>query len=215
MKHANNSGGAACGRAGLRAVATATALVFLVGCESTPRASVPPPLVAQVQAVSEPGAQDTGEVWDGRGATKVEFGRVIQSTPVVIDGRETGAGKIGGGLVGAVATVPKKATTGAIVTSAAGTIGGAIVGGKFEEIMTRRKGQEILVRLEEGKVVTITQDAEGGYFQEGDVVKVVHREEGKGAHVSLTNPDERAAIQRTQAKIRGEGAWYEHADGSR
>ena len=159
--------------------------------------------------MSNPVAQGAGELWDGRGATKVEFGRVVQSTPVVIDGRQTGVGMLGGGLVGAVATVPKKATTGAIVTSAAGTIGGAIVGGKFEEVMTRRNGQEILVRLEEGKVVTVTQDVEGGYFQEGDRVKVVHREEGEGAYVSLTNEDERAAIQRTQAQLRREGVWYE------
>ena len=191
-------------------------LLGLNGCESTPRASGPSPLVAQTVPLRESEAEGLAkEVWDGRGATKVEFGRVVQSTPVVIDGTKTGVGKLGGGLVGAVSTVPRTATTGAIVASAAGTVGGAIAGGKFEEVMTRRDGQEILIRLEEGKVVTVTQDAEGGYFEEGDLVKVVHRAEEKGAYVSLTTIEERAAIQRTQAQVRREGAWYERDDRAR
>lgn len=190
------------------------AMLLTAGCESTGSsraAAGPPPLVAQAQPVSNAVAQgQSADVWDGRGAKKVEFGRVIQSQPVIIDGRRTGLGALGGGATGAAATLPKRATTGALVTTAGATIGGAIIGGKIEEVMTRQKGQEILVRLEEGKVVTITQDAKDGYFQEGDNVKIVHGE--RGAYVSLTNQDEKDTIKREQSRVRREGAWYEQRE---
>ncbi len=191
-------------------------ILFAAGCESTgasssPSAHNPPPLVAEVAPVSNSVAQGAiAEGWDGRGAKKVEFGRVVQSAPVIIDGRRTGAGALGGGLVGAAATVPKRATTGALVKTAGATVVGAVAGGKIEEIMTRQKGQEILIRLEEGKVVTVTQDAKHGYFQEGDFVKIVHGE--RGAYVSLTNQTEKETIKRAESEVRREGAWYERRE---
>lgn len=182
----------------------------LAGCESTGNtvaSAGPAPLVAEVAPQTNAVAQGDIGTWDGRGASKVEFGRVVQSRPVVIDGRSTVVGTLGGGATGAVVTAPKTATTGAMVVNAAGTIGGTIVGRKVEEVLTRQDGQEIMIRLEEGKVVTVTQGVEDGYFQEGDLVKVVHGE--RGAFVSLTNVDERAVIKREELRVRREGAWYE------
>ncbi len=189
----------------------------LGGCESSggrARAAQPAatrqaaPLVATVQPESEAASAGNPVIeWDGRGAKKIEFGRVVEARPVTIEGSRTGIGALGGAVTGAVVTRPTRATPGQLVVTAAGTVTGAVVGRKYEEVMTRREGQEILVRLDEGPIVTVTQGVEEGYFQTGDVVKIVYSE--RGGHVTLTNPDEKAAVLAAQERRRREGAWYE------
>lgn len=187
------------------------AMLGLSGCESSAPAhhassSSAGPLVATATGRST-GAAPVEDEWDGRGASKVEFGRVLQSNPVTIDGKRTIWGVLGGATVGGAVAYPRSGGTGAIVVGAAGTVGGAVLGSATEEALTRREGQEIVVRLEEGRVVTVTQGAEDGYFQEGDLVKVVHSTQG-GAYVSLTNAAERDRVKDVQEEKRGP-AWYE------
>lgn len=188
-------------------------LLLLAGCESTgghhaAAPSAATPLVATVQDESTAATREgLVEVWDGRGAKKIEFGKVVEARPVTIEGTRTGIGALGGGLTGAVIARPSSAAPGELVVAAAGTVAGVVAGKKYEEVMTRREGQEILVRLDEGPIVTVTQGVENGYFRTGDVVKIVYSEQG--GYVSLTNPEEKAAVSAAQERRREQGAWYE------
>ena len=174
------------------------------GCESNPSGGTNNTIVAQSTGTST--ATPAEQVWDGSGAEKIEFGRVIQNTPVIIEGTNSGWGTFGGGVAGGAAAAPKQATVPELVKGAVGVVGGAVVGKKVEEIYTRKDGQEILIGLDEGRVVTVTQDVAKGYFQEGDQVKIVHS--NRGAYVSMTSPAEIEAIRETKSKKR-EIIWYE------
>ncbi|WP_221032475.1 hypothetical protein [Actomonas aquatica] len=194
------------------------------GCESTTGNSssgkasasnqAASPMVARTVTDEEAAhrARLAEEHWDGRGTKKVDFGRVVESRPVTIDGTNTGYGTMGGALTGAIAARPKTAAPKDLVVAVAGTVTGAVAGRKYEEMMTMREGQEVMVRLEDGSIVVVTQGAEDGFFETGDVVKIVHGE--RGAYVSLTNPDERATIKTAEAKRRATGAWYEGPTGA-
>ncbi|MCC5023818.1 MAG: hypothetical protein J6386_14015 [Candidatus Synoicihabitans palmerolidicus] len=103
-------------------------LVVLSGCETSSPTHASK--VMQAKPVGREGAKQRhpGEVWDGRGATKVEFDRVVQSNPVTVEGRRSAWGILGGSLAGA--TVPNRASTGGILVSAVGTVTGAVIGTK-------------------------------------------------------------------------------------
>lgn len=199
----------ACVNIGL-ALAGVVMISGLAACDATTPKG-PGPLVAQPREMGGIPKESTNggsvaDIWEGSSMPKIEFGRVVQSTPVTIDGRRTFWGSAGGAVVGAGATAPTRATTGQILTTAVGTVTGAVIGGKVEEVMTRKQGQEIVIRLEEDKLVTVTQDAENGYFLEGDYVKVIHGPQG--AYVSLSSPAERADVRAAEARADGP-AWYE------
>lgn len=100
-------------------------------------------------------------------------GTVEAVKEVIIDGRQTRVGQIGGASVGAAAASGGlgRGTAGALGAAGAGVVG-MVVGQKVEEFLTRKRGQEIVVRLDEGRTIVIVQEVPPG-FQPGDRVAVL------------------------------------------
>ena len=62
-------------------------------------------------------------------------------------------------------------------------VAGAVVGQAVEEVATRKRAQEITIRLDDGSTVSVTQEVSTGLFMDGDRVKVLNG--GGGARVAM------------------------------
>jgi outer membrane lipoprotein SlyB len=98
----------------------------------------------------------------------LDFGRVVATRDVVVDGEKTLLGISGGAALGGAAAHPggySAASTGEVVAQAAAAVVGAV---------TREKAQELTIELDDGRVVVIIQEVPDGRFQQGDRVQVNH-----------------------------------------
>ena len=135
-------------------------------------------------------------------AAELSQGTVITSVPVTIEGDNSGIGTMVGAGVGGASGVAAAGGGGAeaIVASAVGAVAGSIVGKAVEERVTRKPGQRVTIRLDDGKIIEVVQEAEEGVFLEGDRVNVA-----VGAGVTrvsmVTGSDTRDELR--------EPSWYE------
>src|SRR5471032_1463622 len=115
----------------------------------------------------------------------VEIGTVASAREVNIEGERSQLGLFGGGVIvaGATKAAPGSGRGGA-VAEAGGAVVGAVAGQAVEEVATRKTAQEITVRLDDGRVVVVTQEVSGGLFRDGDRVQVLHG--GGGARITMT-----------------------------
>ena len=113
-----------------------------------------------------------------RGEQTVRLGVVETVRDVVIDARDSGTGTLAGAALGGVAG---STLGGGHKANAAGAIAGAVVGGiignSVEKNANDRKGVEVTVRLEGGKLIAITQEKDEE-FRVGDKVRILS---GQGA----------------------------------
>ncbi|MEO8486331.1 MAG: hypothetical protein ABI585_08330 [Betaproteobacteria bacterium] len=113
----------------------------------------------------------------------VEFGYVEALRDVRIGGYRTGAGGAGGAMVGSVAgSFVGGSWQANVAGSIVGAIVGAIVGGAIEEGATVRPGVEVSVRLDQGALVVVVQDAGIDALRPGDRVRLLS--DGYSARVS-------------------------------
>ena len=112
-----------------------------------------------------------------RQAQDVKLGIVQSVRNVQIEGTKSNVGTLGGAALGGVAG----STIGGGRGQIAGAIGGAILGGiagaATEEAITRRPGLEITVRLDNGKMMAVTQEADEA-FSPGERVQVLTSYDG-------------------------------------
>jgi outer membrane lipoprotein SlyB len=122
---------------------------------------------------------------DGRGAApqpaeKKEYAGVVESVrEVEVDGSRSGAGAMAGGVIGGAAGGSVGRGRGAVAGSVIGTVAGAVIGEAAAQSRTQF-GVEITVRLDEGRVIAVSQPA-GEAFKPGDRVRVVS--DGRSARV--------------------------------
>lgn len=114
-----------------------------------------------------PGPQ-TGVVQD------VETGIITSVREVTIEGTKGNIGMYGGGLIGGAAGSGLGSGVGKSIASAGGAVVGAVAGQAVEEVATRKRAQEITVRMQDGRTVVITQEVQSGLFQEGDRVQILN-----------------------------------------
>jgi outer membrane lipoprotein SlyB len=115
----------------------------------------------------------------------VDTGTVSGVREVNIEGQKSNLGLFGGGVIGAAATRPAPGSgRAAAVGQAAASVTGAVVGQAVEEVSTRKRAQEITVRLDDGRTVVVTQEVTSGLYQDGDRVRIVNGG-GGGAHVTM------------------------------
>jgi outer membrane lipoprotein SlyB len=105
---------------------------------------------------------------------RVDTGMVTSVREVNIEGQRTQLGMYGGGIVGGAAASGIGHGVGQAIATAGGAVGGAIVGQATEEAVTRKRAQEITVRMDDGSTVVITQQVESGLFQDGDRVRILN-----------------------------------------
>jgi outer membrane lipoprotein SlyB len=118
----------------------------------------------------------SGTVYDrskvGRSMT-VEAGDIVAVRDVQISGRTTVIGVGGGAIVGGAAASGGSGVGGAVV-SAAGAVTGAVLGEAVEEVATRKRAQEITVKLANGDTIAVVQEAgKDGSFAVGERVQVM------------------------------------------
>jgi outer membrane lipoprotein SlyB len=104
---------------------------------------------------------------------RAEYGTVTSVREVNIEGQRGQIGLYGGGLMGAAATSGGRGVGGAVV-QATGAVVGAVAGQAVEEAVTRKRAQEINIRLDDGSTVTVTQESSTGLFMDGDRVRVMN-----------------------------------------
>ena len=107
-----------------------------------------------------------------RQAQDVQLGYVENVRQVLIEGTKSGVGAMSGAALGGLAG----STIGQGRGQVAGAIGGAVLGGvagsAIEENVTRQPGLEITIRLDNGRMIAVTQAADEPFYP-GDRVRLM------------------------------------------
>mgnify|MGYP001216196220 CR=1 FL=1 len=92
--------------------------------------------------------------------------------PVQIEGTKTPVGGLAGAAVGGVAGSNVGGGKGQIIGGIIGAVAGGRAGAAAEEGLTRKQGMEITVRLDNGSLIAVVQEADQ-QFAPGDRVRVL------------------------------------------
>ena len=131
---------------------------------------------------STPGDNDADARRAQQQAEQKEYPGVVESVrEVEMDSERSGvapmAGAVIGGSVGGSVGSGRGSTVGAVI----GTVAGAVAGEAAAQAGTR-PALEIIVRLDEGRVIAVTQSAGKESFKPGDRVRVIS--DGRTARVA-------------------------------
>lgn len=107
-----------------------------------------------------------------RQAQEVRMGVVESVREVTIEGTKTPIGPAAGAVVGGVAGSEVGGGKGSLVGAVVGAVAGGLAGGAIEEGVTKQKGFEITVKLDNGRLLAVTQAADET-FRPGDRVRVL------------------------------------------
>ena len=111
---------------------------------------------------------------EARQVQEVEFGTVLSTNPVVIEGKQSGAGQLPGAIIGGVAGSSVGEGKGQQIFTILGAVGGAVVGSMIEEQATRTQGLELTIKMDSGKPLSIVQEVDNvNVFREGQRVRVL------------------------------------------
>ena len=109
-----------------------------------------------------------------RQVQQVEFGAILSTKPVIIEGQRTGWGELSGVIIGGIAGSSVGEGKGQEIATTLGAIGGAVVASVAEEKATRAQGLELTVKMDSGKILSIVQEVdEINQFQKGQRVRVL------------------------------------------
>lgn len=107
-----------------------------------------------------------------RQVQEVEMGVVESVREVQIEGTKTPVGSVAGAAVGGIAGSNIGGGKGQAVGAILGAVGGGLAGAAVEEGVTRKPGLEITVRLDSGRLIAVTQEADEA-FSPGERVRIV------------------------------------------
>ena len=109
---------------------------------------------------------------EARREQNVRLGVVESVRPVQIEGTRSGIGPAAGAVVGGVAGSTVGGGRGSTVAAVIGAVAGGVAGQALEEGTTRKKGVEVTVKLNNGALVAIVQEADET-FRAGDRVRIL------------------------------------------
>ena len=107
-----------------------------------------------------------------RKESTVKKGTVESVRPVTIEGTKTPIGATAGAAVGGVAGSSIGHDKGSAVAAILAGVAGGLAGSAAEEVVTREQGLEIIVKLDSGNTVAVTQKADEE-FKPGERVRVI------------------------------------------
>jgi outer membrane lipoprotein SlyB len=107
-----------------------------------------------------------------RGEQTVRMGVVESVRQVTIEGSRSGVGALAGAAVGGVAGSNVGGGTGSTVASILGAVAGGLAGNAIEQGTTKKQGLEITVKLDNGELRAVTQEADEG-FKPGERVRLL------------------------------------------
>ena len=117
---------------------------------------------------------DTYSRSEARQVQEVEFGTILSTNPVVIEGIQTGVGQLPGAIIGGVAGSSVGEGKGQEIFTVLGAVGGAVVGSMIEERATRAQGLELTIKMDSGKTLSIVQEVDSvSAFIAGQRVRVL------------------------------------------
>ena len=102
----------------------------------------------------------------------VRMGVVESVRQVSLEGSKSGVGTVAGGSVGGVAGSNVGRGKGSTIGSVLGAVAGGVAGNIIEEGTTRKQGLEITVKLDNGELRAITQEADEA-FHAGERVRLL------------------------------------------
>lgn len=118
----------------------------------------------------------SGSVYSGGQARQeqtVRMGVVESVRQVSIEGSKSGVGTVAGGLVGGVAgSNIGGGSRGSAIGSILGAVAGGVAGNAIEQGTTKKQGLEITVKLDNGELRAITQEADET-FRQGERVRLL------------------------------------------
>jgi len=107
-----------------------------------------------------------------RKVQEVQMATVESVREVMIEGTKTPVGPAAGAVVGGVAGSNIGKGKGSTIGAVVGAVAGGVAGAAIEEGVTRQKGLEITVRLDNGRMIAVTQAADET-FRPGERVRVL------------------------------------------
>lgn len=102
----------------------------------------------------------------------VRTGVVESVREVQLEGTRSGVGAVSGAVAGGIGGSEMGHGTLGALGAVLGAVGGGLVGQALEEGVTRRKGLEITIKLDNGSLVAITQDTDE-VFKPGERVRIL------------------------------------------
>lgn len=112
-----------------------------------------------------------------RQAQQVQLGYVEGVRQVQIEGTKTPIGAGAGTVIGGIAGSSIGGGRGRSIATVGGAVLGGLAGAAAEEGITRRPGLEITVRLDDGRMIAVTQEADEAFYQ-GERVRVLTAYDG-------------------------------------
>ena len=110
---------------------------------------------------------------DAQRMSNVIDATVLSTRPVTVDGSQSGAGAMAGGVVGGIAGSSVGGRRDSAVAGVLGAVAGAMLGNVIERTGTREESLEIMVQLRSGERRAIVQAKGGENFLPGDPVIIV------------------------------------------
>ncbi len=104
----------------------------------------------------------------------VRLGTIETVRQVAIQRQDSGVGTLAGAGLGGVAGSAVGAGRGSIIGAIVGAVAGGVAGNAIENSADRRPGYELTVRLDDGQMRAIVQEADE-FFQPGDRVRILSR----------------------------------------
>lgn len=107
-----------------------------------------------------------------RQVQSVEMGVIESVRAVRIEGTKSGIGAATGAVVGGVAGSTMGGGKGQVLTTVVGAVAGGLAGSAAEEKLTEKDGLELTVKLDNGRMLAIVQEADE-QFHPGDRVRLL------------------------------------------
>jgi outer membrane lipoprotein SlyB len=124
-------------------------------------------------------SSNSGSVYkreDARKVQTVKTGVVESVRQVKLEGTKSPVGTIAGGAVGGIAGSSIGGGRGSAIAAVIGAVAGGLAGSAAEEVVTRKDGVEITVKLDGGGLIAIVQEADEA-FAPGERVRIVENGE--------------------------------------
>ncbi|MFH1603019.1 MAG: glycine zipper 2TM domain-containing protein [Pseudomonadota bacterium] len=131
--------------------------------------------LAASAVISGCASTSSGSVYSGGQARReqsVRMGVVESVRQVSIEGSKSGVGTAAGGVVGGIAGSNVGGGKGSTVASVLGAVAGGVAGHAIEQGVTKKQGLEITVKLDNGELRAITQEADEA-FHPGERVRLL------------------------------------------
>jgi outer membrane lipoprotein SlyB len=120
-------------------------------------------------------SSNAGDVYSRDEARKIQTIRkgVVESVRTVkLEGTKTPIGTAAGAVIGGVAGSTVGEGKGSAIAAVIGAVAGGLAGSAIEEVATRQDASEITVKLDNGSLIAIVQEATEK-FAPGDSVRLI------------------------------------------